>query len=103
LIKVVDVCRKANIAITTVHDCFGVHPNNVEILRSLIKSEFIQMYFGPTDWLINFHNHNLSLIKTNVVGDRIIISKSVSLPIPKLPQFSSLTPEDVLNSNYMVC
>lgn len=48
LYKVIDLMAIKNIhQFITIHDCFGSHPNNIEIMSKLVKISFIEMYSNP--------------------------------------------------------
>lgn len=61
LLETLNVCFSNGINVMTIHDCFGVHPNNIETLRINLKNVFVSMYIS-NDWLIEFHNYNLKRI-----------------------------------------
>nr|YP_009493061.1 DNA-directed RNA polymerase [Ganoderma tsugae]AWJ63856.1 DNA-directed RNA polymerase [Ganoderma tsugae] len=45
-------------SLITVHDCFGTHPNNSNILREIVKCEFAELY-SDGEFINNFHEKNL--------------------------------------------
>ena len=48
----------------TVHDCFGTHPNNSNILREVVKCEFAELY-SDGEFINKFHEKNLRKLRNN--------------------------------------
>ena len=44
-----------NLNIITIHDCFGIHANQAELLSYLVKESFISIY-GKKDCINKFHS-----------------------------------------------
>jgi DNA-directed RNA polymerase len=110
LFKTVNTCKDLNIDIMTIHDCFGVHPNNIELLRSNIKSAFVEMYFN-SDWLEQFHERNLITLANygTIIIDsdqtQVIKTEIGTFVIPNIPSKSdiNLLANDIINSEYIIC
>lgn len=103
LLDTVTRCFDSNFDVMTIHDCFGVHPNNIETLRFHLKSVFINMYIS-NDWLSSFHARNLEALSGfGVVEDSYIITDRGRFKIPSLPKHVtvSLYKDDIMNSEYM--
>ena len=68
-----EVNKKYNFDVLTIHDCFGVHANFVNILSHMVKEAFISIY-GNKDCIEKFHKHIISNIKAiyskDVIYDR---------------------------------
>ena len=52
-----------NLNIITIHDCFGIHANQAELLSYLVKESFISIY-GKKDCINKFHSISLEMIKS---------------------------------------
>ena len=51
--------------ILPIHDCFGVHPNDLAQVYEILKITFIQIYLEK-DFLDSFHNNILYILKLNI-------------------------------------
>ena len=65
LIKVIIKAKnKGCFPFVSVHDCFGTHPNKMDLLLQLVKSEFVIIY-SKGDFLETFHRNIIKSIKLN--------------------------------------
>ena len=108
--------KEYSINILPIHDCFGAHPNDMNIVEFIVKKEFILLYSSP-DYLKTFDSRIIQSIidikyevepdKLNLRPKYVIIPSIKSnlikrLEIPELPQQGSLDLKDVINSKYMI-
>jgi|GEM_PF-1290246 len=94
--------------ILTVHDCFGAHPNNINELKDLVTTEFIQLYTNE-DFLKKFHDRILQNLKDNSItiwcnnqGQKYIKVKSKKFYIPDLPKPGELIYKNIVFSKYFI-
>lgn len=93
--------------IVTVHDCFGTHPNFIEILDFRLKEEFISLYINKK--FINlFQKRIIQHIKDNnydVFKEKnnyyVILPNKEKLKIPKPPIKNNLDLKSIMKSKYM--
>jgi DNA-directed RNA polymerase len=57
--------------INTIHDCFGCHPNNMNLLRTAVLKAFAQIYTSQ-DNLNKFHEDNKDIIRKS--GYEILVN-----------------------------
>lgn len=106
--------------ILTVHDCFGTHPNLLDVLDFRLKEEFISIYI-ENNFLKTFHKRFLQYIKDNnyvvikenknqyvvIEKDPISIKKEndfisiEKLLIPKPPLKNNLDISQIIKAKYM--
>lgn len=94
--------------ILTVHDCFGSHPNNIDQLKSLVISEFVNLYSNENFLkklkeriLLSLIDNNIEICKdTN--GKEYILIKRTKVFIPELPQPGNLDYSKILFSQYLI-
>ena len=73
-----------------IHDCFASSANNLKIMENIVKSSFIEIYFGGNSYIEKMHSKLIEQIRsyTNILksedGEYIIIN-TINLPIPKIP------------------
>ena len=124
LINLVTTANSINLKpIITIHDCFGTHPNKMDLVNNLVLKEFIELY-TKGDFLSNFHKQILkSLVDNNyeifTTTERIIqldngnetlktrtvkyiIINDEKLFIPTLPIKGSLDIDSIINSKYFI-
>jgi len=53
-----------SLPVFTVHDCFASTPNNMNILVTLVKTAFIDIYFTDEGYLLKIHKHFTQTIKS---------------------------------------
>lgn len=95
LINIVNTCSylEHKIDVITIHDCFGTHPNDMEILEYNVRKEFILLYTHE-NFLEKFHNRFLQSIKDNNVdifrdhelNKEFIEIQNINIFIPDLPK-----------------
>lgn len=90
--------------IVTIHDCFGVHSNNVELLSYLVKESFISIY-GNKDSIDKFHSHMLENIKAvyTVYEGVVIDEKGKAFNIPEKPVLGEMDLRaELIESKYFI-
>ena len=90
--------------IITIHDCFGEHSNNVELLSYLVKQSFINIY-GNKDSIDRFHAHMLENIKAvyTVYNDKVINEEGEMFSIPEKPVLGEMDlGAQLLESKYFI-
>src|SRR5882762_5986359 len=55
-----------NIPIYTIHDCFATSVNNMVLLDFVVKSTFINIYFGDFNFMESMHTQLIKQITDNV-------------------------------------
>ena len=87
----------------TIHDCFGVHANNTELLSALVKESFISIY-ADKNCINQFHNHvwnNISAVY-EVRGNKIYKDKYIYY-FPEKPKLGKMNIKNQLKkSNYFI-
>lgn len=100
------VNEQFNFNIVTIHDCFGVHANQTQLLAFLVKESFIAIY-GDNKCIEKFHNHILENIKSVYLDsdDEKVIDKNshkVYL-IPPKPDLGNMNLKNqLIDSNYFI-
>jgi len=93
IILLIKKVNNLNFDIVTIHDCFGVHANNAEILSYMVKESFISIYINK-DTIEKFHKLSLINIRAVYVVDRNeskVINKSGSeINIPLKPKLGDM-------------
>ena len=92
--------------IITIHDCFGTHPNYIDILQLRLKEVFINLYID-NQFLNLFHKRIIQYIKDNnfeVVKEKknhyvLLNNEKLIIPIP--PIKNSLDLKNIIYSKYM--
>lgn len=123
LINVVNYSYPKNVApIISVHDCFGTHPNKMDKLAKIVRSEFALLY-TQENFLEKYHERMINSIIDNhyeIVDNkgikyvsyyaikekdnkRYISNKKKLLKIPILPKMGSLDLKKIINAIYLVC
>jgi DNA-directed RNA polymerase len=74
-------------SLAVVHDCFATHGCNVDLMRDVVKGEFVAMY-SEKDWLLEFY--------TNLKAD------NPDLDIPEPPTGGDFDINLVLSSDYFI-
>src|ERR1700719_2516231 len=96
--------------IITIHDCFGTHPNKMEILEFKVKKEFILLY-TKDKFLSTFHKRLIQSIKDNqfkiieIEDNKFVESKDKNnslLKIPSIPKLGKLDLEKIIKSKYLI-
>lgn len=95
--------------IITVHDCFGTHPNDMEILATRVKKEFILLY-TQDNFLQKFHDRIIQSIKDNnfeinlnqMEHGYFVIFNDEYIKIPNVPKLGSLDLQKIVDSKYMI-
>lgn len=90
--------------VVTIHDCFGVHANNVDLLSYLVKESFIGIY-GNKDSIDKFHAHMLENMKAvYTVCDGVVIDgKGNTFSIPQKPVLGEMDLRaQLLESKYFI-
>lgn len=99
-----------------VHDCFGTHPNHMETLSNIFKSEFISLYSKPeyiklfekrilqaitdNNFELKYPNNNIRSRPTHVIINTH--RKDIYIDIPVLPDLGKLNLEEINNTNYII-
>lgn len=68
-----DCYEKEGFELITIHDCFGSHPNNMDIVHRKVKEHFVNIY-SNINFIELFHNHCINILKSNnynVIKDKI--------------------------------
>nr|YP_010130187.1 DNA-dependent RNA polymerase [Clavaria fumosa]QPZ51089.1 DNA-dependent RNA polymerase [Clavaria fumosa] len=96
--------------IINIHDCFGTHPNKMEILEYKVKKEFILLY--TKDKFINtFHKRLIQAIKDNqfkiieIKDNKFVENNDKNnslLKIPSIPKLGKLDLEKIIKSKYLI-
>lgn len=82
-----------NIDLITIHDCFGCHSNNTELVKKTqVKLTFIKLY-ADTDFVKNYHDFILEYLQNSgffITNDNksILISNRI-INIPEMPIYKS--------------
>nr|QWO71390.1 RNA polymerase [Termitomyces sp. T123] len=108
LMQVIKTCEDLNIDnILPIHDCFGCHPNNLEIVFKIIKMEFINIY-SQEEFLTKYQNYVENHLKVigfevkELKGKKWVIYRNNSkLELPVAPKIGTLNLNEVLDSQYM--
>ena len=95
--------------IITIHDCFGTHPNKMEILSHRVKSEFVLLY-SEEIFLNKFHKHVISSLKVNnfkvkkIKGSYWVYFQKNDefLKLPTVPKLGKLDLNMIKESSYMI-
>ena len=93
-----------NFDVVTIHDCFGVHSNNVDILSYLVKESFIAIYANK-DSIDKFHTHVVENIKAVHTVCNGIVSDKDGKPyiIPEKPVLGDMDLRaQLLESKYFI-
>ena len=122
LINLVSTANSINLTpIITIHDCFGTHPNKMNLVNNLVLKEFISLY-TTGEFLQNFHKQIIkSLIENNYeilnTTERIkqkveggyksrtvkyVIIDDEKLLIPEIPTKGNLDIDSIINSKYFI-
>jgi hypothetical protein len=108
LMEVIKEVKYLNMySVLPIHDCFGIHPNDINKLFSIIKLKFIELY-SKEIFLEKFHKNIINFIKQNNIKvkkikniDCIILPNGETLYIPNLPKSGKFNLEDIKESLYM--
>jgi DNA-directed RNA polymerase, mitochondrial len=94
--------------ILPIHDCFGVHPNDINKLTYLVKREFITLY-TENNFLEKYHNRLIQALKDNnynILTDKdnkeYILPKNKKYYIPIIPKFGKLDLTKIIESKYII-
>ena len=112
LIQVVVASKKTGYyPIITIHDCFGTHPNKMEVLSNRVKSEFALLY-TKEEFLLKYHKHLISTLKVNnikvkVEDNRYSVFFSGKkdgewIDLPEVPKLGELDLNAIKESSYMI-
>jgi len=110
LVKVVIKAKNKGLSqIITVHDCFGTHPNKMETLFQIVKSEFIIIY-SKEEFLKNFHTNIIRAIKLNKIKLKKEDSsyyvynekKEKYIKLPEIPVLGEMDFKALSNSKYII-
>ena len=93
--------------ILTIHDCFGAHPNDIELLIDLLKIEFVKLY-ATDDFLSKFHSNIINYLKDNHAeinscnGKDYVLMKGwrKERVFPIKPKVGELNLYDILKAKY---
>lgn len=96
-----------NIDLITIHDCFGCHSNNTELIKTQVKLAFIKLY-ADTDFVKDYHGFILEYLKKSgffLINDNksIQISNRI-INIPEMPIYNSKfdLKDNLLSSIYFI-
>jgi DNA-directed RNA polymerase len=96
--------------IITIHDCFGTHPNKMEILEYKVKKEFILLY-TKNKFINTFHKRLILSIKDNqfkiieIKDNKFVENKDKNnslLKIPSIPKLGKLDLQKIIKSKYLI-
>jgi DNA-directed RNA polymerase len=80
LMEVIKTSNINKLTVLPIHDCFGTHPNDINILKKILSIEFIKIY-SKEEFLKNFHEN---IKNTIILNNGKIINKDnkeyVSMP-----------------------
>ena len=69
------ILKLTNIPLYIIHDCFATTVNNMELLDLLVKSTFIEIYFGDINLLKNMHPQLIKQITDNLHNENINLGR----------------------------
>src|SRR5580704_1699163 len=110
--EVIKICISSEIDyVLPIHDCFGSHPNNLNLLFDILKREFINIYLKK-EFLTNYQSFVKLYIKNNgfkVIKDkdkdnniiRFVFNNKKKIKLPDAPKTGNLNLNDILDSVYM--
>ena len=109
LINIINTATNLNLnQILTIHDCFGTHPNDIEILTELVKKEFIILY-TKSNFLEKYHQRLIQALTDNnytILKDKdnkeYVLIKNNKKYIPQLPKYGTLDINNIINSKYII-
>ena len=108
LINVINRGYSINIKpIISVHDCFGTHPNNMENLANIVRSEFALLYTNE-NFLDKYNNRVVNAIKDNNYDivekedNKYVVFKRKLLLVPKVPKMGDLDLKKKINATYLI-
>lgn len=109
---VINSMKDKGLPILTIHDCFGTHPNHIDMLNKVVREEFIKLYPDNKDYLEQFHDNYTNLLQQQLNKNKNKLSNNKlsnnnntpnNTPnIPKLPDKGSLNLKSVLKSHYFI-
>lgn len=123
LINVINSGYSKNIEpIISIHDCFGTHPNKMDNLAKLVRTEFILLY-TKHNFLLKYNERVINSIKDNnyeIVeidgkqyveyhalkkrkdGSEYISAKKLLYLIPDVPKMGDLDLKGIINAKYLI-
>lgn len=110
LIRVINSSIKGGFyPVITIHDCFGTHPNKMDVLSQKVKTEFALLYGGDS-FLHKFHKHIISTLRANNYKIKKIDGlysvyfslKDEWIDLPKIPKLGELDLNAIKESSYMI-
>lgn len=85
LMKIINILKKSNKNILSIHDCFIIHPNDTQLLISTLITEFILMYTS-SKFINEFHRQCLDQISLRYeIDDKYIYINDEQIEIPENP------------------
>jgi DNA-directed RNA polymerase len=109
-------------SIISIHDCFGTHPNKMENLSKLVRSEFVLLY-TQHNFLEKYNENVINSIKDNNYeiiekdskkyvsyypikirknGSEYISKKVKMTLIPSVPKMGDLELKKIINAIYLI-
>ena len=106
IILLIKKVNDLNFDIVTIHDCFGVHANNAEILSYMVKQCFISIYLNK-DTIEKFHKLNVlnvrALYNVDEAENTVIDKNGCVLDIPLKPTLGDMDLKAQLaDANYFI-